>query len=310
MHRYVFKRILMLFPVLIGVIVIIFFIMYLTPGDPASIILGPTAPEEAVEKLNHELGYYDPFIVRLTNYVVNLVSKLDFGNSYRSKKPVLDEILKRMPISLLVAFNGILFASIVGITVGVISAVKQNTIWDTGPTVIAMFFAAMPLFWLGMVLLFFFSLKLGWFPSYGVGSWKGYVLPALAIGLPYASRQMRFTRSSMLECIREDYVRTARAKGAPERIVIWKHALKNALLPVITVMGNNFGALFGGAVVTETLFSIPGIGSYMVMGITTRDLPVVTGCAITIAFIYSLVMLWVDLMYAFVDPRIKAKYSD
>jgi peptide/nickel transport system permease protein len=309
MYRYILKRLLQLIPVLLVVTFIIFFIMSLAPGDPASIILGPTATQASIAQMNEELGFNDPFFVRFFRYLYNAVFRLDFGVSYKTKTPVFDEILTRVPISLRVAFNGIFLAAFIGIPLGVLSAVKQYSLLDTIPTIISMFFAAMPLFWLGMLLLFIFSLKLGWLPSYGVGSWKNYILPMLAIGLPYAARQLRFTRSSMLETIREDYVRTARAKGAPERMVIWKHALKNALLPVITVLGNNFGSLFGGAVVTEALFSIPGIGTLLLTGINTRDLPIVTASVLTVAVIFSLVMLGVDLLYAYIDPRIKAKFT-
>ncbi len=309
MYRYVLRRILQLLPVLFIVTFIIFFIMYLAPGDPASIILGPTATPEAIKQMNKDLGFYDPFFTRFFRYIYNAVFKLDFGMSYKTKEAVFKEISSRIPISLSIAFNGILLSALIGIPLGILSAVKQYSLWDTVPTIISMIFAAMPLFWLGMLLLYIFSLKLGWLPSFGVGSWRHYILPMLAIGLPYAARQLRFTRSSMLETIREDYVRTARAKGAPERTVIWKHALNNALLPVITILGTNFGNLFGGAVVTEALFSIPGIGTLLVTGINTRDLPIVMASVITIAVIYSLIMLAVDLTYAYIDPRIKAKFS-
>lgn len=309
MGKYILKRLLQLIPVLFIVSFVIFFIMYLAPGDPGSIILGPTASQEAIDEMNEKLGFYDPFLTRFSRYLYNAVFKLDFGTSYKTGKPVFEEILPRVPISLSVAFNGMLCAALIGIPLGVFSAVKQYSLLDTLPTVIAMVFAATPLFWLGMILLLVFSLELGLLPSYGVGTWKHSILPMLAIGLPYAARQLRFTRSSMLETIREDYVRTARAKGATERAVIWKHALKNALLPVITVLGNNFGSLFGGAVVTETLFAIPGIGTLLVNGINTRDVPIVTASVLVVAVIFSLIMLGVDLLYAFIDPRIKSKYT-
>jgi peptide/nickel transport system permease protein len=202
-----------------------------------------------------------------------------------------------------------LFASVIGIPIGVLSAVKQYSLLDTVPTVISLFMAALPGFWLGMMMMYFFSLKLGWLPSNGVGSWQHFILPVVSLGLPYAAQELRFTRSSMLETIRQDYVRTARAKGANERLVIWKHALKNALLPVITVTGGNFGVLLGGAVVTESLFNIPGLGSLIITSIKIKDVPTVMGATLILAFIFSLILLGVDLLYAAVDPRIKAKYS-
>jgi peptide/nickel transport system permease protein len=173
----------------------------------------------------------------------------------------------------------------------------------------AMTFAAMPMFWRGMLLMYALALKLGWLPSYGSDTWKHLILPTLSLGMPHAARQMRFTRSSMLEAIREDYVRTARAKGCKERAVIWKHAVKNALLPVVTVLGNSFGAMIGGTVVIEKLFSIPGIGTYMVNGITNRDVPVVTGSVVMLAICYSLVTMLVDVAYGFIDPRTRARFT-
>lgn len=308
MWRYVRKRLILLIPVILGAILIIYFIMWLCPGDPASVVLGAAADEQTVYELNSKFGYYDPFFVRYFNYIKGLLQG-DMGISYKTSRPVGQEIIARIPISLRTASLGVGFAALVGIPLGILTAVKQYSLFDTIPTAIAMIFAAMPLFWLGMLLMYIFALKLGWLPAYGVDTWQGLILPMLALGMPQAARLMRFTRSSMLEAIREDYVRTARAKGAKERTVIWKHALKNALLPVITVLGNTFGQMFGGTVVTEKLFSIPGIGTYMVDGIGYRDIPVVTGSVVTIAIVYSMVTLLVDLAYAFVDPRTKARFS-
>ena len=308
MWRYVRKRLILLIPVLLGAILIIFFILSLCPGDPGSIILGAGADEAAIIEINERLGYYDPFFVRYFRYIGNLITG-NLGNSYQTNSPVLGELLKRAPVSLRTCFLSLGTAAFIGVPLGVLTAVKQNSIvGDTIPTAVAMIFAAMPLFWLGMLLMYVFALKLGWLPSFGVSDWKGLILPTISIGLPNAARQMRFTRSSMLESIREDYVRTARAKGCEERTVIWKHALKNALLPVITVLGNSFGAMFGGTVIIEKLFSIPGIGTYMVDGITNRDVPVVTGCVVAIALVYSLVTMLVDVLYAYIDPRTKARF--
>lgn len=307
MYKYVLKRLGLMIPIVLGVSFVIFSIMALTPGDPATSILGADATKEAIDQLNHELGYDQPFFKRYFDYMWDAVH-LDLGKSYTTTLPVADEILSKLPISWAVAFNAILCAALIGIPIGIISAVKQYSLWDTMPTFIAMFLASAPAFWLGMMLMLFFSLKLKWLPTGGIASWKSYVLPMLSLGLPYAAQQLRFTRSSMLETVRQDYVRTARAKGAAERTVIWKHALKNALLPVITVMGVNFGALLGGAIVTETLFSIPGIGTFIVNGIYAKDVPVVMGGTICLAIMFSFIMLAVDLLYAFVDPRIKAKY--
>lgn len=309
MYKYFFKRLLMIIPILLGVALVIFFILQLTPGDPGTMILGAGGDQTAIDRLNEELGYNRPVLERFFSYLYNVVFKLDFGSSYRTRLPVIDNIRGRIPISITLAFSTILFASVIGIPIGVLSAVKQYSLLDTVPTVISLFMAALPGFWLGMMMMYFFSLKLGWLPSNGVGSWQHFILPVVSLGLPYAAQELRFTRSSMLETIRQDYVRTARAKGANERLVIWKHALKNALLPVITVTGGNFGVLLGGAVVTESLFNIPGLGSLIITSIKIKDVPTVMGATLILAFIFSLILLGVDLLYAAVDPRIKAKYS-
>lgn len=309
MHRYVVKRIILLIPVILGATLIIFFIMSLAKGDPGSVILGQAGTEETITKLNESLGYYDPFFIRYFRYIKSLFVDFDFGYSWKTGLPVVNEITKRLPVTLTLASVGVFTASFIGIPLGILTATKQFTLLDDIPTAIAMIFAATPIFWLGMLLVLIFSLWLGWLPTFGSTSWKNFILPMVSIGLCYGARQMRYTRSSMLESIREDYVRTARAKGAQERTVIWKHALRNALLPVVTVMGNEFGALCGGSAVIENLFAIPGIGSYIVQGINFRDVPVVTGCVVVVAILYSCVTLVVDLTYAFIDPRTKAKFT-
>jgi len=310
MHKYIFKRILLMIPIIIGVSFIIFTILNLLPGDPGTMILAGTgASREDIAKLNHELGYDLPFFERYFKYMINVITKLDFGSSYMTRLSVREEILNRIPISATVAFNAILFATIVGTPIGVMSVVKQYSLADYVPTFLAMFLASAPAFLVGLMLMLLFSIKLHWLPTGGITTWKHYILPMLTLGLPYAAQQMRFTRSSMLETYRQDYIRTARAKGAPPKTVIWGHAMANALLPVITIVGVNFGGLLGSAVVTETLFSIPGLGSYIVNGIKQQDMPVVMGGIICLATMFSLLMLLVDLVYAFVDPRIKAKYK-
>ncbi len=309
MRRYIIKRILLIIPILLGVSFLIFVIMEMSPGDPGSTILGAGASQEAIDKLNAELGYDRPAAERFLTYIFNVFFRLDFGDSYRTRQPVFDSMIARVPISLQVAFNAIIFAVVLGVPVGVLSAVKQYSLLDTVPTVTALFLAALPGFWLGMMMLYVFALKLGWFPSNGAGTWKHFILPMISLGLPYAGQEMRFTRSSMLDTIRRDYVRTARAKGAAERRVIWNHALKNALLPVITVTGGNFSAMLGGAVVTETLYNLPGLGSLIVTSIKLKDMPTVMGCTFMLAAMCGVILLIVDLLYALVDPRIKAKYS-
>jgi len=299
----------MMIPIVIGVSFLIFVIIDMVPGDPGSNLLGAGARQEDIDLMNEQLGYNLPLLERYGLYMYNAVFKLDLGNSFSTKKPVFTEFASRLPVSLWVAFNAIIFSILFGVPLGVLSAVKQNTVYDRVPTAIALLVSSQPAFLIGIVLMLIFSLRLGWFPVTGITSWKSYIMPMIALGLPNGGRQLRFTRSSMLETIRQDYVRTAKAKGAPPRVVIWKHAMKNALLPVITLAGNSFGILIGSAVATETLFGLPGLGTFVVDGIKLKDVPVVMGGIIILAVIFSFVILAVDISYAFVDPRIRAKYS-
>lgn len=292
-----------------GVTFIIYLVMNFTPGDPARAILGMSAPQADVDALNHEMGYDLPFLEKYVNYIKDVTVNQDFGISYFTKKPVFDEVWPRFLVTVRLALAGAVLSTLIGVPLGIISAVKQYSKWDTIPSLISFFLAAIPAFVLGMVLMFFFSLKLNWLPSYGLSSWQSYIMPALTVSIPIAAMNMRFTKSSMLEAIRQDYIRTARAKGASEKIVIWKHALKNALLPVITNIGLNLGALIAGAVVAEQLFSIPGIGSLIVDRITYKDEPVIIAGTLLIAICFTVIMLIVDLIYAYIDPRIRAKYS-
>lgn len=309
MRRYTIKRLLLIIPILIGVSFIVYGILSMTPGDPATSILGSAATQKQIDALNHELGYDRPFIVRYLSYMRDLVLRLDMGKSYRSGTPVWAEIQKKAAVSIRIALNGMLCATIIGIPLGILSAVRQYSFLDLSTTTLSMVLAAIPSFWLGMLLMYCFALKLGWLPSNGIDTWRHYILPMFSIGLPYAAHELRFTRSTMLESIRQDYVRTCRAKGGEERVVIWKHALKNALLPVITVTGNNFSGLLGGAMITETIYSIPGLGVMLVNAIKSKDIPVAMGTTLFLACFFCLIMVAVDLLYALVDPRIKAKYS-
>lgn len=309
MWRYILKRCFLIIPITLGVSFIVFCILALTPGDPATMILGIGGTQEDIDRINHELGYDKPFLERYADYLYKAVVKRDLGTSYQFKTSVWEKIKQCVPVSFKVTTFSLIIASMVGVPIGVISAVKQYSLFDTVPTVVALFFAAIPTFWLGMMLMLIFCLKIPILPASGVASWKGYVLPALSLGLPYAAQQLRFARSSMLETIRQDYIRTARAKGVPESVVIVRHALKNALMPIITIIGINFGLILGGAIATETLFSIPGLGSMVVTGIKMKDIPMVMGGIIVLSIICSLIMLAVDLLYALIDPRIRTKYS-
>jgi peptide/nickel transport system permease protein len=309
MFKYVVKRLLLLIPILIGVAFIIFTIMEFTPGDPAIRILGIEAPKEALAQLRDQLGLNRPFFTRFFDYIFKIATRLDFGISWRTKNPVFVDIMPRIPVSTTLAFLGIVFATLIGIPLGVLSAVKQYSPSDNILRVFSTILVAVPTFWLAMLLILLFSSYLAWLPSSGVSSWKSYILPVITCGGPYGCAILRMTRSTMLEEIRQDYVRTARAKGVPNNIITYKHALKNALLPVVTTIGQNFGAILGGSVVAESVFSLPGIGSLVILGIKSKDTPTVIASVLLIAFYFAIIMLVVDLVYAFIDPRIKAKYS-
>lgn len=309
MLNYVIKRFLMIIPILLGVSLLVFTILSFTPGDPASIILGNGATQEAIDQLNEELGYNRPFIQRYVSYIQNIVVHFDFGFSYQTRLPITQELVNRLPISLQLAGFAVILACLIGIPVGILTAVRQYSMLDTVPTVTALVFAAFPTFWLGMLLLYVFSLQMGIFPSYGASSWVHFVLPVIGLGVPEAATLMRFTRSSMLETIRQDYIRTARSKGAPERRVIWKHAFKNALIPIVTIIGVDFAALMGDACATEVLYSMPGLCTMIINGIRQKDVPSVMGATLLLTALCALVVLLVDILYAFIDPRIKAKYS-
>lgn len=309
MFKFICKRLVMILPILLGVTLLVYSIMEFTPGDPAMRKLGNDAPPEAIEQLREQMGLNKSFPERFVTYIWNIVTKFDFGKSWRTGNPVLQDILPRIPISFQLAFFSIVAATLFGIPMGVFSAVKQNSIGDNIARVISTILVALPTFWLAMLLILLFALRLGWLPPSGFESWRHLVLPVICIAGPKGSQILRITRSTMLESIREDYVRTARAKGVPQRKVIYQHALKNALLPVVTTIGSAFGSTLGGAIVAESVFSIPGLGSLIVLSIKSIDVPTLLACVLILATFFALIMLVVDVAYAYIDPRIKGKYA-
>ncbi len=307
MLKYIGKRLLQMIPILLVVAILIFVLMYFVPGDPVQIALGDHATEAQIEAVREQYGLNDPFIVRLWNYLKGIVH-LDFGTSYLYGTNVGDELMARFPYTLTLALLCVAVSVIIGVPIGILCAVNANKPLDRILLVVTLFGSSMPGFWLALMLVILFSLKLGWLPSNGVGNWKYFVLPVLSNCIGSLAGIARQTRSSMLEVIRADYVVTARSKGLSERKVIYGHALPNALIPIITVCGGRFGHMLGGTTIIETIFSIPGIGSYMITGINSRDYNCVQGSIVYIAFTFSLMMLVTDIIYAFVDPRIKAQY--
>lgn len=309
MLKYIIKRILLMIPVLLGVIIVVFTLNYMSPSDPVNIIAGATAPDSIKEEIRVELGLDQPYHVQLFNYIKGVVTKLDFGKSYITKTDVREDILSRFPTTLKLSLLMITFGSVIGILLGVISATKQNSLFDYIGTFLALVGASLPGFWLSLMLIIVFSLRLGWFPPSDIDTWKGWVLPVVAGGIFPIASIMRTTRANMLEVIRQDYIRTARSKGLSERTVIMRHALSNAIIPVVTIIGMALGGTMGGTMVLEAVFSIPGIGSYMKQGIGQKDTPVIMGCVLFAAFLMSAMNLLVDILYAYIDPRIKAQYA-
>lgn len=308
MWRYILKRLLMLIPVLLAVAFVIYAIMNVAEGDPVYSVAGADATEEQLEALREEMGLNGSLIERYFRYIGNLL-KGDLGTSYVSKQDVMKIYLQRLPNTLKLASMTMIFATLIALPLGIIAAVNQNSWIDTLSMVLALIGLSMPNFWLGLLLIILFSLKLGWFPSGGNEGFKSIILPAFTVGAGLAALLTRTTRSSMLDVIRQDYLRTARAKGVPEKTIIRKHALRNALIPIITIFGVQFSNVLGGSVLAETVFAWPGVGRLVVDAIDQRDIPTVTGALVMTTMLVTIVNLLIDIVYAFVDPRIKAKYS-
>ena len=310
LYKYVAKRLIYMIPVLLGVSFLVYAILSLTPGDPGSFILGITADKEDIAALNAEFGYDKPFLIRYFNYIGDVIFHFDLGTSYQSRQPVMDDIIARFPNTLLLAVLSMSAASVIGISLGIVSAIRQYTALDQTLVVVALVFASVPGFWLGSMLMLFFSMKLGILPTHGADSLKHFILPTITVCMTSAAGLLRLTRSAMLETIRQEYIRTAKAKGASQKRIIWKHALRNAMLPVVTTLGTSFGASLGGAIIAETVFAMPGMGTLITTAIRQKDIPVVMGATLFLAVLFSLVILVVDVLYALIDPRIKAKYEN
>lgn len=307
MVRYIIKRILMLIPVLIGVSFLIFTIMEVTPGDPVREMLGDYATQEQIDAMREDMGLNGPFLVRYFRYVFN-AARGDFGKSYQTRQPVVEQILVRFPTTMRLAFGAIFIVLLVGIPIGILSAVKQYSLMDNVSMLISMLMASMPNFWLGLMLMILFSLQFHLLPATGASSLKHFIMPWMTLSAVGSATMIRMTRSTMLEVIRQDYIRTARAKGAGEQRAIFRHALRNALLPVITVAGTQLSISLGGSIVIENVFALPGIGTMILNGIKMKDAPVVLAGVLFIAVIGGLVNLCVDILYAFIDPRLKAQF--
>ena len=308
MYRYVLKRLVMLIPVIFITSFVVFFIINMAPGDAVAQLTGGDATPEEVAAVRAQLGLDQPIMIRYLKYLGGLLHG-DLGTSFITGRSVYESYMEKLPATLRLALASIFVSIIISIPLGVSSAVHHGSIRDNIGMVAALLGLSMPNFWLGLLLIIVFSLKLGWFPSGGSEGFTAIILPAITVGTGLTAMLTRTTRSSMLDVIRQDYLRTARAKGVPENVVIRKHALKNALIPVITVIGTQLGTCLGGAILTETVFAWPGVGRLILDAVNSRDIPMVTGCIIMKTITISIILLIVDLLYAVVDPRIRAQYS-
>ena len=307
--RYIIKRLLMVIPIMVGVVVIVFTLTYLAPGDPVQIALGEGYTQEQYDQQAAYMGLDKPFIEQLISYFVNLITKGSLGKSYFSVIPIETELATRFPVSAALGLSGIALTVLIGIPLGVFSAIKQYSVLDYTLTTIALIMAAIPGFVLAIFCLVLFSVKLRWLPVGGLETPKSWILPIATSAFPGIAGMMRMTRTTMLEVIRQDYITTARSKGLKENVIIFKHALKNCMIPLITVIGGSVAMVLSGSIISENIFSIRGIGTYMYGGITARDYPVVMAGVLVTAFIVCVVNILVDILYAFVDPRIKSIYG-
>lgn len=308
MIRYIVKRLLLMIPAILATSLIIFVAMNMTGGDPVDTLAPENATEEQIAQIREELGLNDPLLVRYLKYMGGMLHG-DLGISYVTKQDVFKTFAERLPATLKLACSSVFVATLVALPLGIYTAIHQNTWKDTGGMIFALFGVSMPNFWLGLMLILGFSLHLKWFPSGGYGGIRNLVLPAVTVGLGFAALITRTTRSAMLDVIRQDYMTTARAKGVPERRVIFGHGLKNALIPIITVIGMQLSNALTGSVLAETVFSWPGVGRLIVDSIAKRDTPMVTGSIIMCCILVCFVNVVIDLIYAFFDPRIKAQYA-
>lgn len=303
MLTFIIRRLIQTIPVLLGVTIITFSLIHLIPGDPAQILAGEAASGDQVEQMRERLGLNEPLPTQYFNYLKDVVT-LDFGTSIRNGRPVGDEIAARFWVTVELALYSTIFSIVLGMIAGIISATKRYSFADTGIMIIALFGLSMPNFWMGLMLIQYFSINLGWFASSGWGTWQQIVLPVVTLGTTGAAIIARMTRSSMLEVIGQDYIRTARAKGVKERYVVYQHALKNAMIPVVTVVGLQFGSLLGGTVLAESVFAINGMGRLIIDSIRARDFPIVQGTVLVVSLLFVLVNLLVDIAYKVLNKRV------
>lgn len=307
MIKYVIKRILLLIPILMGITLIVLIFIDIAPGDPAQMILGNDASQEEIQELRDELGLNDRFFVRYFRFWKNALQG-DFGTSYMNNRLVSDELFARFKYTLTIATFSVALSVLIGIPLGIYAATHQYSWKDNAAVALSLFCVSMPSFWFALLIIQLFSVKLQWLPPAGIESWQGWIMPTLSLALGYIATITRQMRSNMLEVIRQDYIITARAKGMSERKILYRHALKNAIIPIVQIVGTMFGASLGGAMIAEVIFSVPGLGNYMITGLTNRDYPVIQATTFFMSLVFSVVILLIDVAFAFIDPRIRSQY--
>lgn len=307
MWKYVLKRLLLTIPILLAVIFIVFTLLYFAPGDITMQILGTQWTPEASALLKHELGIDLPFFTQFFNYVKGIFTG-KFGISYMTRESVAGMLAVSLPNTLYILLASVTLSVIIAIPMGILAALKPNSFFSGFATVFALIGVSAPAFWIGLLLMLLFSLKLGWLPSSGLESFSAIILPSIVMSLTYLASLSRTTRSSMIEAMRMDYIRTAKAKGVKEKTIVYKHALRNALLPTVSLIGFIIGEMFGGATIVETIFGIPGMGRLLVESVNKRDMNPVLGCVTVMAIGVALMSILTDVTFAFLDPRIKAQY--
>ena len=311
MIKYVIKRILMMIPILMGITLIVLTFLELAPGDPARVILtrgGREVSDEQVEQLRESMGLNDSFVIRYFRFLGNAV-RGDFGKSFSNNRDIVDEMAQRLRYTLIIAVCSTALSVIIGIPLGIYAATHQYSWKDNAAIALSLVCISMPSFWLALLLVQFFSIRLGILPAAGIESWTGWVMPTISLGVGYAALITRMMRSNLLEVISQDYITTARAKGQTEFKLLYRHALKNAIIPIVMIVANIFAGSLGGAMIAEIIYSIPGLGNYMLSGLTGRDYPVIMATSFFMSVIASMVILLIDLAFAFIDPRIRSQYT-
>lgn len=306
MKKYIMKRLLLIVPTLLAVLFIVFYLLNISPGDPGRIMLGKDAPQEAVDEINLSLDMDKPIVVRYIKYIGNAL-RLDFGVSLRTKSPVFEELFKKLPVTLKLAFSSVLLSVLTGVPLGILAAVKEHSLVDISISVVSFFLSALPSFWFCIMMILLFSSKLGWLPSSGIGSFQHYIMPVICLSIGNAAYYMRLTRANMLDALRQEYIKLAKAKGASNTRVIFRHATKNALQVIVTMVGMNLSAMLGGSMITEVIFGLPGVGSTILTAINYKDIPMAIACTIFLTTTFMVMMLLTDVFNTYLNPIARSR---